>query len=521
MQHPDYHHHDEFKTRLAKLDELRAIGVDPYPHTYTPTHTAEHVATTYHDEPVGHSPDAEAHKTPFVCVAGRLMLFRAMGKNAFGQIQDMGHNLQFMVSREHTKLTGFTATEELTAAKVIEKKVDLGDIVGIKGYLFRTQKNELTVLVTEFTLLSKALLPLPDKHSGLVDKELRYRKRWLDLIDHKDVLRTFVLRSRIVSIVRAFHAEHNFLEVETPILQNIYGGAAARPFTSHLNALDKEMYLRIALEISLKKLLVGGMKRVFEIGKIFRNEGIDRTHNPEFTMIESYAAYWDYSDVMSFCERLLERIALELYQTTIIPIAPMEGAEPVNVDFKAPWARMTMAEAILKWTHIDVATATEDEMRAKVASLGTVDPKEIKKANRGLLTQLLFEEFCEQHLIQPTHITDHPIETTPLCKPHRDAKLRERGFVERFESFVLGRELCNAYTELNDPVVQRKLLVDQNAAREAGDDEAHPLDEEFIEAVCQGMPPAGGIGIGIDRLVMLFTQQPSIRDVLFFPIMRS
>lgn len=518
---PEYHQHEEFRNRTQKLAEIRALGIDPYPPKYIPTHSARLLADKFQDQTVGHSEEAAEGRTDAVCVAGRLVLFRSMGKNAFGHIQDATGRIQIMFNRDLTKVEGLEEKEgaELTPIKFIEKKLDLGDIIGIEGNIFRTQKGELTIFAKRVTLLCKTLLSLPDKHSGLADKGVRYRKRWLDLITNSDVADRFRKRSLIVQYVRRYFEDQGFLEVETPILQNIYGGAEAKPFITKLNALDQDMYLRIALEISLKKLIVGGMDRVFEISKVFRNEGIDRTHNPEFTMIEAYAAYWDYNDLMILTETLLERLALHLYGTTQLKLLDKEGTEHV-VDVKAPWKRLSMMDAIKEYGGVDVEGMSEKEMREILNKTNTLDPKEVAKAPRGILISMLFEELAERHLIQPHHIIDHPIETTPLCKLHRDPKLRSARIVERFESFILAQELCNAYSELNDPQLQRELLVQQAEKRHAGDEEASPLDEEFIEAICQGMPPTAGIGIGIDRLVMLFTGAQSIRDVLYFPIMR-
>ncbi|MGE5196357.1 MAG: lysine--tRNA ligase, partial [Anaerolineae bacterium] len=358
------------------------------------------------------------------------------------------------------------------------------------------------------------------KHSGLVDKGVRYRKRWLDLISHSDVATTFRKRSHIVRFLRRFFEERGFLEVETPVLQNVYGGAQARPFATKLNALDQEMFLRISLEIPLKKLIVGGMDRVFEISKVFRNEGIDRTHNPEFTELEAYAAYWDYNDMMKLTEELFEGVCIDLYGSTQLPVFSEKEGKEIVLEMKTPWKRLSMKDSIKQYGHLDVDLLSEEEMRKILQQQKGADPKELQKAGKGALIALLFEEFVEEHLIQPHHIIDHPIETTPLCKLHRDPALRKERIVERFETFIVGREFCNSYTELNDPELQRKLLVEQAQKKLAGDEEANPLDEEFIEAVCQGMPPASGLGIGVDRLVMLFTGMQSIRDVLYFPLMR-
>jgi lysyl-tRNA synthetase class 2 len=516
MTTPDYQQHEEFRGRSERLAEIRAMGIDPYPPKYLATVSTNVLLDKYQSETVGNSEEAAAGSTPEARVSGRLVLFRSMGKNAFGHIQDSLGRIQVMFNRELTQVEGFRPEGELTAMKFIEKKLDLGDIIGVEGHLFRTQKGELTIFAKRVTLLCKTLLPLPDKHSGLTDKGVRYRKRWLDLITHPDVMKQFRLRSMIVQKVRRIFEENGFLEVETPVLQNQYGGAEARPFTTTLNALHQEMYLRIAIELSLKKLIVGGMDRIFEIGKIFRNEGIDRTHNPEFTMLEAYATNWDYNDMMVLVENLFEKIALDLFGTTQLKLTDKEGVEH-TIEMKAPWKRVSMKDAVKMYGRVDVDALSIHDQRTLLLGRGTLDPKEVNHATKGKLLSMLFEELAEPHLIQPHHIIDHPIETTPLCKPHRDPKLRAEGFVERFETFILACEMCNSYTELNDPELQRQLLVGQSETRS---ENSHPVDEEFIEAICQGMPPTGGLGIGIDRLVMMLTGAISIRDVLFFPLMK-
>jgi lysyl-tRNA synthetase, class II len=520
MTEPDYHRHEEFINRSQKLAEIKALGIDPYPPKYTPSTTFHELSARWEGKELGHSEEAAEGKTENVCVAGRLVLFRAMGKNAFAHIQDESGRIQIMFNRDLTEVEGFQGTAEMTPIKFIEKKLDLGDIIGVEGNLFRTQKGELTVFAKKVTLLCKTLLPLPDKHGGLADKGVRYRKRWLDLIANPDVVHVFQTRSKIQRQIRDYFERLGFIEVETPILQNCYGGAEAAPFMTKLNALDQEMFLRIAIELSLKKLIVGGLLKVFEMGKVFRNEGIDRTHNPEFTMLEAYAAYWDYNDMMVFTENLFEEIALKLFGTTQLTFKSEEEGSEKTIDLKAPWKRISMTESIKVYGKIDVDSLSEEQMRTILLNKGKLDPKEVKAASRGKLIAYLFEEFVEEHLIQPHHIIDHPIETTPLCKLHRDPTLRKEQFVERFETFILGSEFCNSYTELNDPILQRELLSQQAKKREAGDENATPLDEEFVESICQGMPPTGGLGIGIDRLVMLFTKVHSIRDVLYFPLMR-
>lgn len=528
MSHPvsDYAQLDEYKNRLQKLKELQQIGIEPYPHSYKPENTAQALQDTYPSGSLGHSEEAAEGKTPSAKIAGRLVLFRAMGKNAFGQIQDETGRIQIMFNRDLTHVQGFQPSgdagspDALTPLKLIEKKIDLGDILGIEGHLFYTNKGELTLFAKKVTLLCKTLLPLADKHSGLADKELRYRKRWLDLISNQDVRNLFKIRSRLFELIRRFMHDQEFIEVETPVIQTIYGGAEARPFKTLLNALNQEMFMRISLEIPLKKLIVGGMNRVFEMGRVFRNEGIDRNHNPEFTMMEAYASYWDYNDMMKLVENLFEMLAKDIYGTTQIPARIPGQDEPILLELKAPWMRISMKEAIQKYGNHNVDKLSDEEMKKMLLDSGHCAPDKLKVMNRGLLIAAFFEVYAEPHLIQPHHIIDHPIETTPLCKPHRNPEHREDGLVERFESFVLGQEICNAYSELNDPVIQRELLEKQAARRDAGDEEASPLDEEFLEAICQGMPPTGGVGIGLDRLVMILTNSHSIRDVLYFPWMK-
>ncbi len=520
MTEPEYHKHEEFINRSQKLAEIQGMGIDPYPPKFTPSTTFHELCARWEGKELGHSEDAASGKTESVTIAGRMILFRAMGKNAFAHLQDETGRIQIMMNRDLTQVDGYQPTPEMSTMKFIEKKIDLGDIIGVEGNLFYTQKGELTIFAKRVTLLCKTLLPLPDKHSGLADKGVRYRKRWLDLIANPEVVSIFQMRSRILQLIRAYFERAGFMEVETPVLQNVYGGAQAKPFVTQINALEQEMFLRISLEIPLKKLLVGGLLKVYEIGKVFRNEGIDRTHNPEFTELEAYAAYYDYNDMMVLTENLFEEIALKLFGTTRLSFKSEKDESEVIIDVKAPWRRLSMKESIKLYGKFDVDTLSDEEMKTILRDTGNCDPKEIQKASRGMLISMFFEEFAEEHLIEPHHIIDHPIETTPLCKLHRDPSLRKEHFVERFETFILGSEFCNSYTELNDPVLQRELLVEQSHKRASGDEEASPLDEEFIESICQGMPPAGGLGIGIDRLIMLFTKVHSIRDILYFPIMR-
>ncbi|WP_201456329.1 lysine--tRNA ligase [Chlamydia sp. 17-3921] len=509
---------EDFLYRSGKLHEIRALGVEPYPYEYSNCSRVETILKTFSEKILGDSEAATNKLTPKVKIAGRLVLFRSMGKNAFGQILDYNQKIQVMFNRDFTHIFGLSSDAEISSMKFIEKKLDLGDILGIEGFLFFTHSGELTVLVETVTLLCKSLISLPDKHAGLCDKEVRYRKRWLDLICSQTVSNTFLKRSRIIKLIREYMDAHEFLEVETPILQNIYGGAEARPFVTELEALHSEMFLRISLEIALKKILVGGTPRVYEIGKVFRNEGIDRTHNPEFTMIEAYAAYMDYHGIMDFVENLVEHVVRCLNNGSSVITYSHWREGPQEVDFKAPWIRMTMKESIKTYGGIDVDLHGDHELRELLKTKTTLSEESFIKANRGMLVALLFDELVSENLVAPHHITDHPVETTPLCKSLRSG---ESTYVERFESFCLGKELCNAYSELNDPIQQRKLLEEQLTRKELlPDSECHPIDEEFLEALCQGMPPAGGFGIGIDRLVMILTDSASIRDVLYFPVMR-
>ncbi|MEC8306598.1 MAG: lysine--tRNA ligase [Chlamydiota bacterium] len=511
--HPHYEEQEPFQIRREKLEAIQKLSIDPYPHSFSPTHSLDRVAGW--PDPLGDSEEGANRRGPHCRLAGRLTLFRAMGKNAFAHIQEGGISFQLLFNREVTQVQGLPEGEK--PLKFIEKSLDLGDVIGVEGYLFTTHRGEITLFVHELTLLAKALLPLPDKHSGLQDKGTRYRKRWLDLISHPETLDKFRLRSRMVQAIRHYLEDSQFLEVETPILQSLYGGAEAKPFETTLEALKQSMYLRISLEIPLKKLMVGGIPRLFEMGKVFRNEGIDATHNPEFSLLEAYAAYWDYREVLRFVEGLFAHVAKTLTGSTTLMVRKDEESEPLAIDLSPPWKSMTMLEAIAEYGSLSVEGKSDRQLIGHLE--GT--KHEGKEMPRGLLIAALFETYAEPHLIQPHHILDHPIETTPLCKPHRNPEKKEEGLVERFESFILGREMCNAYSELNDPLLQRDLLTQQQKKKEAGEEEAHPLDEEFLEALAQGMPPVGGFGIGIDRMAMLFCDLLSIRDVLYFPWMKE
>lgn len=475
--------------RLRKLDELRLEGINPYPYNFDVTGFAGDIQKKYA------SLNAEDKTGDVFSVAGRIVLFRRMGKASFLTIRQDSGDLQLYIR-----------SEDVSNYDLI-KKFDLGDFIGAKGFVFKTKMGEVTIHVQEFEMLCKSIKPLPDKYHGLQDQELKYRKRHLDLIMSpvsKDIL---TKRMLILRHIRDFLNERGFLEVETPVLHTVYGGAAAKPFKTHHNVLKMDLFLRISPELYLKRLIVGGYEKVYDINKNFRNEGIDTTHNPEFTMLELYQAYADYNDMMRLTEDLFEYVALKTTGSTKVTF---KGNE---VDLKAPWGRVTMLDSIKEHAGIDVSDKSVEELKDFIRENRVEFDKE---ENWGNLVCAIFEHFCEDKYIQPTFIIDHPEESTPLCKRHKsDPRL-----IERFEPFCCGMELANAYSELNDPLHQRKLLEDQARQLRAGNEEANPVDEDFLEAIDQGLPPTGGLGIGVDRLAMLVLGQESIRDILFFPTMK-
>ena len=471
--------------RLRKIDELRKSGVNPYPHNFDKKNS------------IGEC--LKAKMGAKVKTAGRLMNNRDLGKISFSRLRDSSGEIQIVFQDGESPKKSFD---------LFKKYIDAGDFAGVSGKIFKTKTKETSILVEDVELLSKSTLPLPAKWQGLQDKEERYRKRYLDLIMNPGVKEVFDKREKIFSAIREFLVKDGFHEVETPYIQTIYGGASAKPFKTHLNALDVDLFLSISPELYLKRLIVGGYEKVFTIARNFRNEGIDRWHNPEFTMMEIYQAYADYNDMMNLFENLYEFVAKKVNGTTKIEYRGK------TIDFKAPWKRMTMAAAIKKWAEIDVEKMSEKEL------LSFMEKNHVAKDGDswGWHVQSIFEHFCEDKIEQPTHIIDHPLETTPLCKMHRKDKLCR--LIERFEPFCMGAELGNCYSELNDPVIQRKLLEEQQRALSGGNEEANPHDEDFINAIEQGMPPTGGLGMGIDRIVMLLTGQESIRDVILFPFMK-
>ena len=481
--------HQLLKVRREKLANLQEAGKDPFQITkYDVTHHSREIKDNF-----------ETLEGKTVSIAGRIMQKRVMGKASFCNVQDLQGNIQTYVARDNIGEESYADF----------KKYDVGDIVGVKGEVFKTKTGEISIHAAEVTLLSKSLQILPEKFHGLTNTDIRYRQRYTDLIMNQDVKDTFVKRSKIISAIRRYLDSQNFMEVETPMLVANAGGAAARPFETHYNALDEDVKLRISLELYLKRLIVGGMERVYEIGRVFRNEGLDTRHNPEFTLMELYQAYTDYNGMMDLTENMFRYVAQEVCGTTLIPYAEE------MIDLGKPFERLTMIDAVKKYTGIDFDQVADTAEAKKLA-----DEKGIHYEDRhvkGDILNLFFEEFVEEHLIQPVFIMDHPVEISPLTKRKPD----KPEYVERFELFIYGREMCNAYSELNDPIDQRERFKAQEAALAAGDEEANTTDEDFMNALEIGMPPTGGIGYGIDRLVMLLTNSPAIRDVLLFPTMKS
>ena len=477
------------QVRREKLANLQEAGRDPFRITrYEVTHHSQEIKDHF-----------EELKDKTVSVAGRIMQKRVMGKASFCNVQDLQGSIQAYVARD---IIGEEPYADF-------KKYDVGDIVGIRGEVFMTKTGEISVHAAEVILLSKSLQILPEKFHGLTNTDIRYRQRYTDLIMNPDVKDTFVKRSRILSAIRRYLDERGFMEVETPMLVANAGGAAARPFETHYNALDEDVKLRISLELYLKRLIVGGMEKVYEIGRVFRNEGLDTRHNPEFTLMELYQAYTDYHGMMDLTEDMFRYVAKEVCGTTLIPYAEE------MIDLGKPFERLTMVDAVKKYAGVDFDGVPDTETAKKLA-----DEKGIHyeaRHTRGDILNLFFEEYAEEHLIQPTFVMDHPVEVSPLTKRKPD----KPEYVERFELFIYGREMCNAYSELNDPIDQRERFKAQEAALAAGDEEANTTDEDFLNALEIGMPPTGGIGYGIDRLVMLLTNSPAIRDVLLFPTMRT
>lgn len=514
---------DLVKSRLNALEEIKKLGINPYPHRFDLTSDSGEILANFKDP--ADEAEAESAKEKVVSVAGRIMAIRKMGKASFCTIKDEKGKLQIYLRQNDVGEVRYK----------LFKLLDIGDIIGVKGFVFRTKMGEVSVHAVSFELLTKTIQPLPvvkeettetgEKiiHDAFADVELRYRQRYIDLIVNDNVKETFIKRTNIIKSIRNTLEKYGFLEVETPTLQSIYGGATARPFVTHHNALDIPLYLRISNELYLKRLIVGGFNRVYEFVKDFRNEGIDRTHNPEFTQVEWYQAYGDYFDSMNMFEEVVETTCLAVNGSTKINYIDTE------IDFKRPWKRLKMADAIKEKNGIDVLNMTRNDILDFMKNKGIeFDPA--VSGNKGVLIALLFEATCEESLVQPTFVMDHPIDTTPLCKPLREYSMEELDemrkdpekviFVERFEPYIYKWELGNSYTELNDPVLQRKLLEDQVERGRGGEEETHPLDEDFLRAIEVGMPPTTGVGLGVDRLVMLLTNSQSIRDVLFFPLMR-
>lgn len=485
---------DQLVVRRQKMQEFRERGMDPFGKRFERSHSTAQIKKQFEQ----FTKEELAEMPQEVVIAGRLMTKRGKGKAGFAHLQDLAGQIQIYVRQD-------TVGEETYE---LFNTADLGDIVGIKGTVFRTKVGELSVKASEIKFLSKALRPLPDKFHGLKDVEQRYRQRYLDLIVSEESKETFILRSRIIQSMRRYLDDAGFLEVETPMLHSIAGGAAARPFTTHHNALDMALYVRIAIELHLKRLIVGGLEKVYEIGRVFRNEGISTRHNPEFTMLELYEAYADFEDIMNLTENLVSHVAQEVLGTTTVRY----GDDEINL---APgWERLHMADAVKKYTGVDFWQQFSIEEARGLAKEHNVEIKENMEV--GHILNEFFEQKVEEELVQPTFVYGHPVEISPLAKKNPE----DERFTDRFELFIVRREHANAFTELNDPIDQRERFEAQLIEKAAGNDEAHEMDEDFIEALEYGMPPTGGLGIGIDRLIMLLTNSPSIRDVLLFPQMR-
>jgi len=493
---------EQERQRRNSLEELRKLNIDPYPaEGYEVNTTTNEILDNF---------DEEKANFQSVSIAGRLMNRRVMGSASFAELQDEEGRIQIYVKRD----TICPEEDKTLYNTVFKKLLDIGDIIGIKGNVFKTKVGETSVNVTELKVLSKSLKPLPivkekdgEVYDAFTDPEQRYRQRYLDLIVNPDSRQVFMQRTRLIQSMRSFLNDQGYLEVETPILQPVYGGAAARPFKTHHNKLNQTLYLRIANELYLKRLIVGGFEGVYEFAKDFRNEGMGRYHNPEFTQMELYVAYKDYNWMMDAVEEMIEKIAIDLHQTTRIRVGDN------MVDFKRPWKRYTMFEAIEAFTGIDISGMDEQQLYKTAREMGLeVD----QSMGKGKLIDEIFGEKCEPQLIQPTFITDYPIEMSPLAKKHRSRE----GLVERFEAIVNGKEICNAYSELNDPIDQRERFEQQLMLGQRGDEEAMMMDEDFLKAIEYGMPPTAGLGIGIDRLTMIMTNAHSIQDVLFFPQMK-
>jgi lysyl-tRNA synthetase class 2 len=481
--------HHLIAERIKKLNQLKEYGTNPYPHKFNQTHHSKELHDKYSYL------KAEEHTIDNVSVAGRIVGFRKLGKLAFGHLRDNDGKIQVLFNEQETKLF-----EQI-------KSLDVGDYLGVNGIIFKTKTGELTVKGIEFTVLAKSLRPLPEKYHGIQDIEIKYRQRYLDLIMDDNSKNIFILRSKIIKALKEFLDNKNFMEVETPVLQPIYGGAAAKPFITHHNDLDMKLYLRISLELYLKRLIVGGYEKVYEIGKVFRNESIDTSHNPEFTLMECYWAYADYNDVMELVEDAYNYVALKVLGTTKIIYQDKE------IELKKPWKRLTMKEALLEYGSIDTDKLSNEEL---IILLEKNKIEYRKDMSKGLLVNQLFK-IVEEKLIQPVFIINHPKETTPLCKLHR----KDNELIERFEPYINGWEIGNAYSELNDPIRQRYLLEEQAKELRSGLEESNPMDEDFCKAVEYGMPPMGGLGLGVDRMIMLLTNSTSIRDILFFPTMKN
>src|SRR3989344_1511684 len=476
--------------RKQKLQELKKNNIDPYPYKFDKKDNSKDILENFKKL------KKEEKAKEKVSIAGRIMSLRIMGKVSFGHLQDAHGKIQFYIKEDEVGKKEYNTF----------KKFDLGDFMGIKGNVFRTKRGEISIWVNKVELLSKSLRPLPEKWHGLKDIEIRYRQRYLDLLINHDVKEIFLKRSEIIKAIREFLDSKGFIEVETPLLQPLYGGANARPFKTKINAYNMDMYLSIFPELYLKRLIIGGFEKVYTISKNFRNEGVDKSHNPEFSMLEFYWAYADYNDIMGITEDLINYVAKKVNKSTKIKY------QDKNIELKKPWKKLSMNNAIKKYLEINIEKLSDDDIKNYLRDNNIEYQGDF---NRGLATELIFETLVQDKLIQPVFIIDHPKESTPLCKPKRG----DNNIIERLEPYINGWEIGNGYSELNDPILQRELLEKQ-ANQRTVEEENHPVDEDFINALEYGMPPTGGLGIGIDRLAMILTDSPSIRDVIFFPVMK-
>lgn len=513
---------EDLERRIKCADTLKTLGINPYPAVsiYKPTMPSVYDISKESLKPLPEAQENE-EKELFV-VAGRIILFRCMGKTTFITLQDSHHKrIQIMCLKGSFEIKNLVSTEEYSKQKVLTKLIDIGDFIAVEGFLFNTKKKEKTLYAKTIEITCKSLLPLPDKHFGLKNQDTIFRKRWLDMISNKQSFDVLMTRSKILHNIRAFMHQNSFTEVELPVMQKVYGGAQANPFTTYCKDLKKDLFLRIALELPLKELIIGGIDRVYEMGKVFRNESVDRTHNPEFTALEAYAVYWDYNDVMSYISSMIHHVCEKTLGTHIIETSHIKTQKPVIIKFEKQWTSKKMSDIVSEELNIDICTCSKEDLFISldhIISQERAQEINLITMSKGQLLLAAFEELCEEKIVQPTHVIDYPIESTPLCKVSENQYIKDVVIIERFESFVMGTEICNAYSELNDPMMQEE-LINKAASLSKQSEEFNPVDKDFISAIYQGMPPTGGFGLGVDRLIMILTKSNAISNVIFFPMM--